>query len=275
MSTSKVSYGLGHSESELQRLGRQASVVAPITRRLFRDAGLSRDMRVLDVGCGTGDVSMLVADMVGPGGSVVAIDFSKDALAVARERTREAGYDNIEFRESSAEEFKAQEPFDFAIGRYVLMHQPDPAAFIRSVAAHVRPGGVVAFHEAGLHDKHNLMTPPHPLISKVYDWLITAFQSFTPHPDAVARMVEHFHNAGVRRSPTLFCEIPTGAGPDSPIYGWFAHTVRTLMPQIEKIGAATAEQIDIETMEDRIRSVALDSHAQIMAPLQYCAWARL
>jgi cyclopropane fatty-acyl-phospholipid synthase-like methyltransferase len=40
-------------------------VLAPITSRLLRDAGLSRDMRVLDVGCGTGDVSMLAADMVG------------------------------------------------------------------------------------------------------------------------------------------------------------------------------------------------------------------
>jgi SAM-dependent methyltransferase len=76
-----IPYILGHSESELHRLMRQAAVLAPITRRLFSDAGLARDMRVLDVGCGTGDVSILAAEMVGSGGAVVGIDRSKDALA--------------------------------------------------------------------------------------------------------------------------------------------------------------------------------------------------
>jgi 2-polyprenyl-3-methyl-5-hydroxy-6-metoxy-1,4-benzoquinol methylase len=139
-------YALGHSDSELHRLMRQAAVLAPITRRLLSDAGLARDMRVLDVGCGTGDVSMLVADMVGSGGAVVAIDRSKDALAIARERAS-GNHDNIEFREGSAEAFTTRIPFDFGIGRYVLVHQPDPASFIRAIAKNVRPGGVVAFHE--------------------------------------------------------------------------------------------------------------------------------
>ncbi len=277
MPASNVPYILGHSESELQRLKRQANVIEPITRRLLRDGGLSRDMRVLDVGCGTGDVSMLAAEMVGPGGTVVAIDVSKDALAVARERARAAGHNNIEFRESTVEAFDAREPFDFAVGRYVLVHQPDPAALVRAVTANVRPGGVIAFHEIGMQDKHDLTAPPNPLYSQMYSWVMTAFQSVLPHPDAGARMAEHFHNAGVKRTPTLFCEIPTSAGPQSPIYGWIAHTLRTLIPQLEKIGAATAREIDIETMEDRLLSTTVESHThtQVMGPLQYCGWARL
>jgi 2-polyprenyl-3-methyl-5-hydroxy-6-metoxy-1,4-benzoquinol methylase len=143
-----IPYILGHSESELHRLMRQAAVLAPITRRLFSDAGLARDMRVLDVGCGTGDVSILAAEMVGSGGAVVGIDRSKDALAIARERAQAAGHDNIEFREGSAEAFNTRVPFDFAVGRYVLVHQPDPASFIRAIAKNVRPGGVVAFHDS-------------------------------------------------------------------------------------------------------------------------------
>ncbi len=254
---------------------RQGAVLAPITRRLFSDAGLSRDMRVLDVGCGTGDVSMLVANMVGSGGTVVAVDRSKDAIVLARDRARAAGYDNIEFYESDVEAFNMRDTFDFAVGRYVLIHQPDPAAFIRAVAAHVRPGGVVAFHEVAMHDKRNLTMPPNPLLSQAFDWIIAAFQSVMLHPDAGARIVEHFHKAGVKRTPTLFCEVPVGGGPQSPLYGWCAHTVRTLMPQIEKIGLATAEEIDIETLEDRLRSAAVDSQGQFMGPLQYCAWARL
>jgi ubiquinone/menaquinone biosynthesis C-methylase UbiE len=268
-------YVLGHSDSELHRLMRQAAVLAPITRRLLSDAGLARDMRVLDVGCGTGDVSMLVADMVGSGGAVVAIDRSKDALAIARERAQSAGHDNIEFREESAEAFTTRVPFDFAIGRYVLVHQPDPASFIRAIAKNVRPGGVVAFHEPGLYDKRNQTVPPIALWSQVHDWMFTAFQSVMTHPDAGARMVGHFHEAGLKRTPTLFCEIPIGGGTESPLCGWIVHTLRSLIPQLEKIGVATAQEIAIDTLEDRLRATAIGSHTQLMTVIQFCGWARL
>jgi ubiquinone/menaquinone biosynthesis C-methylase UbiE len=272
---SAIRYILGHSESELQRLMRQAAVLAPTTRRLLSDAGLSRDMRVLDVGCGTGDVSMLAADMVGPGGAVMAIDHSREALAIARERAQSAGHHNIEFLEGKAEAFNTRDRFDFAIGRYVLVHQSDPAAFIGAVAKNVRPGGVVAFHEVGVYDTRNPTTPPIPLWSKVYAWIIAAFQSVMPHPDVGARMVEHFHEAGLKRTPTLCCEILTGGGLQSPLYGWIVHTLRSLIPQLEKIGAATAEEIDIDTLETRLRATITDSHAQLMSFTQFCGWARL
>ena len=270
-----VPYVFGHSDSELHRLMRQAAVLAPITRRLLSDAGLARDMRVLDVGCGTGDVSMLVADMVGSGGAVVAIDRSKDALAIARERAQAAGHDNIEFREGSAEAFTTRVPFDFGIGRYVLVHQPDPASFIRAIAKNVRPGGVVAFHEPGLHDKRNQTVPPIALWSKVFDWIYTALQSVMTHPDAGARMVAHFHEAGLKRTPTIFCEIPIGGGTESPLFGWVVHSLRSLIPQLEKIGVATAQEIDIDTLEDRLRAAAIGSHTQLMTLTQFCGWARL
>ena len=256
---SEIPYIFGHSDSELHRLMRQAAVLAPITRRLFNDAGLARDMRVLDVGCGTGDVSMLAADMVGSGGAVVGIDRSKDALAIARERARAAGHDNIEFREGSAEAFTTRVPFDFSIGRYVLVHQPHPASFIRAMAKNVRPGGVVAFHEPGVYDKRNQTVPQIALWSEVFDWIYTALQSVMTHPDAGARMVGHFHEAGLKRTPTLFCEIPIGGGAESPLLGWVVHTLRSLIPQLEKIGVATAQEIDIDTLEDRLRAATVGS----------------
>jgi SAM-dependent methyltransferase len=270
-----IPYVFGHSDSELHRLMCQAAVLAPITQRLLSDAGLTRDMRVLDVGCGTGDVSMLVADMVGSRGAVVAIDRSKDALAIASERALAAGHDNIEFREGSAEALTTRLPFDFGIGRYVLVHQPDPASFIRAIAKNVRPGGVVAFHEPGLYDKRNQTVPPIALWSKVFDWIYTALQSVMTNPDAGARMVGHFHEAGLKRTPTLFCEIPIGGGAESPLIGWIVHTLRSLIPQLEKIGVATAQEIDIHTLEDRLRAAAIGSHTQLMTLTQFCGWTRL
>jgi len=79
-------YVFGHSQREIHRLVRQAAIVRPITERLFRDVGIGPGMRVLDLGCGAGNVSMLAAEFVGPTGLVIGIDPSEEVLTIASER---------------------------------------------------------------------------------------------------------------------------------------------------------------------------------------------
>ena len=75
-------YVLGHSERELERLRLQAQLIDPITRQFLIEAGIAPGMRVLDVGCGAGDVALLAADLVGPTGQVVGVD--SPAIGVRR-----------------------------------------------------------------------------------------------------------------------------------------------------------------------------------------------
>jgi ubiquinone/menaquinone biosynthesis C-methylase UbiE len=74
MSSSDASYVLGATEREHERLIRQSRIFNPFTERLFRNAGISRGQRVLDIGSGVGDVAMLVAELVGPTGEVVGVE---------------------------------------------------------------------------------------------------------------------------------------------------------------------------------------------------------
>src|SRR5262245_7046982 len=97
-------YALGHSSSELERLIAQAKIVSPFTRQVLQDGGLSKCMRVLDVGSGAGDVAFLAADLVGPSGEVMGIDRSLDALKAARSRVRDMGNRNISFHEGEPSE---------------------------------------------------------------------------------------------------------------------------------------------------------------------------
>ena len=140
-------YVLRHSEHEVERPKAQARLIDPITERFFRAAGVGPGMRVLDVGSGAGDVAFLASDIVGSGGSVVGADRASAAVQVARDRAAARTSQNVSFLEGDPAELTFDRPFDAVIGRYILQLQREPVAMLRRLAAKVRPGGVLVFHE--------------------------------------------------------------------------------------------------------------------------------
>src|SRR5262249_44728474 len=106
-------YVLGRSPEEYARLTLQARILRPYTERFFRSAGLGAGMRVLDVGSGMGDVAMLAADMVGPGGHVTGVDLDTNVLDQARRRTLENGCSPwVSFEASALDAFHTTQQFD-------------------------------------------------------------------------------------------------------------------------------------------------------------------
>ncbi len=139
-------YALGSTDAEHERLIWQAERVAPLTERLFREAGIGPGQRVLDLGSGVGDVA-IVSRLVGPSGKVVGIRRDQRSLTRARSRVAEAGLDNVSFIQSDAHGITETQHFDAAVGRFILMWVPDPVFVLCSLSRLVRPGGVVAFQE--------------------------------------------------------------------------------------------------------------------------------
>ena len=90
-------YVLGHSAHEIERLSAQARLYTPFTLSFFRAAGITEGMRVLEVGCGGGDVSLLIARLVGANGEVVGIDRSSTAIETAQQRARDLSAHNLRF----------------------------------------------------------------------------------------------------------------------------------------------------------------------------------
>src|SRR5260370_40328024 len=104
MATTTFVYALGYTNSEHDRLIRQATRIAPYTERLFREAAIGPGQRVLDLGSGEGDVSMLLARIVGPSGEVVGIE--RDGYSITRANTRvaDASMANISFTQADVNE---------------------------------------------------------------------------------------------------------------------------------------------------------------------------
>lgn len=269
----KDDYVLGKSAAETDRLVAQAAIIQPITQRLLSKAGLKPGMRVLDVGCGAGDVALLASDMVGPRGSVIGIDHNASVLAHARARAQTVGHHNVEFQEHSLASFSDPDSFDLVVGRYVFVHQDDPTAFLRRARSFVRPGGALAFHEPSLLPGQ-FSTPPVELYENMFDAMMRIFPIVTPHYDAPRCFLTHFHEAGLPE-PSLFSETPVGGGKHSPFYAWVADTFRSARPVIEKHGLWRHGAMPGDDVEHDLRAACVSLHSQVRLNHQICAWVKL
>ena len=141
-------YLLGHTRNELQRLEFQGRYWGAISLEVLRQAGIAPGMRVLDLGCGAGDFSLLAANLVGPSGSVLGIDRSPAAVKRATERAALSNARQVRFQVSDVESINLSLEFDAVIGRFVLMYVADPTTTLRRMIDRLTPGGIVAFIEA-------------------------------------------------------------------------------------------------------------------------------
>lgn len=116
----------GIAGRELDRLSVQARMFEPFTRQLFQEAGLRPGMRVLDAGCGSGDVALLAGEIVGPTGVVVGIDRAAAAIARAKARAESQRMSNVQFVEGDPTLIRLDEGFDAIVGRLILMYYADP-----------------------------------------------------------------------------------------------------------------------------------------------------
>jgi 2-polyprenyl-6-hydroxyphenyl methylase/3-demethylubiquinone-9 3-methyltransferase len=100
--------------------------------------------QVLDVGCGGG---ILAEAMARRAAQVTGIDLATKPLGVARLHALEAGVENLDYREISAEALAAEQPgrFDVVTCMEMLEHVPEPAAIVRACAELLRPGGHLFF----------------------------------------------------------------------------------------------------------------------------------
>jgi SAM-dependent methyltransferase len=205
-------YSLGSTDAEHERLIWQASRLAPLTERLFREAGIGPGQRVLDLGSGVGDVAMLAARLVGPSGTVVGVERDNHSIARARARVAKAGLRNVSFSESDVNQIADDKPFDAAVGRFILEFLPDPLAALRSVCMLVRPGGVLAFHEP-CYAPFLLLSAHLPLWSATVSLIHETLLRSGAHTEIGLDLYRIFLEAGLP-GPSMRMEMLLGSDPD-------------------------------------------------------------
>jgi SAM-dependent methyltransferase len=262
-------YPLGSDEDELARLDLQGRALAPGTRAIFAAAGIRPGMRVLDLGCGAGDVALVAADMVGPEGYVVGVDQSAQAVARARLRAGQHGLAQVRFVEGDVHDPAPGGPFDVIVERLALMYVPDPAEVVRRQATGLRAGGLVVPIEFDFATARVL--PATPLASQAVSWLIEAFPKSGIH-SLGPRLWSVLLQAGLQPLGMMGLQPHFGPGdPDGA--GLLAGIIRAALPVMERTGVATAEEIGVETLAQRLADELQMNAAVFAYPILLSAWA--
>jgi ubiquinone/menaquinone biosynthesis C-methylase UbiE len=263
-------YVLGASEQEQERLRAQGDAVGPMTERLLRQAGVGPGMRVLDVGCGSGDVSLLLARLVGEKGEVTGIDREPRMVAAARERAQSAGLARLHFLEGDFRELASEHgPFDAAVGRLVLMYQADPVDAVRRLARSLRPGGLVVFQEYDSTVPPTSLVPL-PLHERVRGWVWKTLERSGCNVHMGFELYRVLTEAGLS-APEVRAEAivqtPATRYPTVPL-------IRVLLPRIVEYGIATEAEVEVETLERRLLEEQTKAGTVYVGQVVFGAWAR-
>jgi SAM-dependent methyltransferase len=268
-------YLLGHSDDELDRLDLQGSLYRDITRRAFETAGVKPGMRVLDIGCGTGAVTLTAAALVGPEGSVLGVDRGAEAIQTAAAKAERAGLTNVSFERSELDGFSRPHTFDALVGRFVLMHQPDPPRVLQALARSVRPGGVVVLIESwmevlrgGGHSE-----PRSPLYDQVVEWSCEVVGGAGADLSAGGRLRGTFLASGLAEPETRLEALVAG-GADSPYYEYVEQSVRSMLPEARRLGLGGFDEASAEGLAARLREEVVAVRGSLLAWPVVTAWAR-
>ena len=239
--------------------------------RFFAGIGITASMRVLDVGCGNGDLSRLIAGLAGTDGEVVAIDRSKEALAVARVVDASPHAAPIHYCQAElASELPDLGQFDAIVGRRVLMYLPDAAATLAHLKMLAKPGAIIAFQEharAGLPSGLGELA----LHRQLYDWVWSTVAAEGGDVGLGLRLVDLMQAAGFTIEDARSEGVLLQSGEPS----FLPTLARAMLPRLVERGVASAKDVGLDTLADRIEEERCGVGGTIVWDLAFLVSARL
>jgi 2-polyprenyl-3-methyl-5-hydroxy-6-metoxy-1,4-benzoquinol methylase len=262
-------YILATGECGADRLRLLQRIFGPATKALLKRAGLREGMRVLDVACGIGTMSQVMAREVGPWGVVIGVDSSAGQLEVARADAAKAGVRNVEFVRADAYQTGLERgTFDLVYSRFVLCHLQRPLDALREMRTLLKPGGVLVCEDM---EAVTLATVP---ATSIYATLaaqgVERGARRGVDSNLGAKLPSYLQDVGMQDVQVSIWQPAFLRGEEKR---WWEYSVAEAAPQIIEMGLATRAEVD--AMLEEMRRVNADESIVLLLPRQWQVWGRL
>ena len=240
----------------LRVLGR---VMRPTTLPLLERAGVTAGLRCLDVGCGGGDVSLDLASLVGPTGSVLGLDLDSAKIEMARADAGQTALENVEFRVGDLTDGLGEEVYDVVYARFVLTHLSDPEAGVATMKRALRPGGRLVVEDIDF--RGSFCEPTSAMFSRYEDIYERSARAGGGDPWIALRLPAMLVAAGLDRVEPTVVQAADLVGESKVMPPLTLENIRgTALHH----GVATAEEID--GLVDELYALARDTSTFVANP---------
>ena len=262
-------YALGRTREEYERLRGQARGWETATGRLLDEIGLAPGARCLDAGCGPGETMRLMAQRVGPAGSVLGIDLDAALGADAVAMLHASGHRQCRFQvhDVSSPAPLPAAPFDLVYARLLLFHLPERVAVLARLWDAVAPGGHLVVQDYDIGGAR--VIPTLHSVDEAMRVLVGAFTAVGCDVHAGARLPQLFVQAGIGNPDGT--DVAGRLEPLSTGRLLVEHTFRSVLPTAlehhittETDAAATLTRLDRDARRFAARP--------LMWPLLIGAW---
>lgn len=262
-------YVLATGERATDRLLLLNEIFGPGTKDLLKKAGLSSQMQVAEIGCGTGLVALWMASIVGESGSVTAVDRSEEQLQVAKRNAAAAGVKNISFEVASAYDTGLpRASFDLAYSRFLMCHLPEPLKAFAEMRALLKPGGIVVCED---HDDGGIFTvPPTHAYKRLVEISAAVNRSRGLDSSIGLKLPRLIEQAGFAKAEVRVNQLAFMRGK----YKLFWEiTLREAAPSILAVGAAT--EVELKSLYTDMQNIAANDSILLMLARVTQVWSRI
>lgn len=251
-------YLLGTGGAELNRLGFQHRVWAAETHALWRRAGFGPGQALVDVGCGPGFATVDLAQLVSPGGRVLAVDRSRAFLQHLTARAAQEGLGEVVEARRAELDALTLEPgsLDGAYARWVLCFLADPRRLLEVVSRAVRPAGRLVVQDYGSYRSMTL-APRSPRLDAITAAIGESWRRQGGDLDVGERLPGWLDDLGWRVREVR--PIVHAARPGSPHWEWLTRFFTGYLPRVVELGLLNRGELDAFLAEWRERSERPDT----------------
>ncbi len=265
MKEEKNAYIITGGEEGKKRLKILAEVLSSTTKSLFEITGPLTGKKILDVGCGGGDVSIMLARMVGNNGSITGLDFDKEIVNLAQEDAINEGVLNVQFQAIDAHDIHYHDEYDIVYSRFLLSHLKRPMQVLENMLNSIKPSGRIIVED--IQFSGHFCYPACKAFDDYLHYFTTSAKNHEHNPEIGPSLYRLFHQAGIKDIKFDHIQPSFNTGPGK----WMAYiTMDKIKNTVIKQGLA--DSLTIDKLLQELEEFTKDEHTIISLPRIFRVW---